>query len=1265
MDLFREFKSNQSAASAAIQTLVQCVYALGAILKTCKHHKMSVPDVYVRMWLGLCCQCCVLIRVAFWQFTELEELLADASRYFSRFVRLNHRVYQLVSTDPAEKLHQFHVATRKIILELAKSVQLAPSGDSSTVNYKTQRYVMPTDVPKYYFICDKLESVHHCNAHGPNEDFHVAQEIAPYLAEISEPNLEEQYDGHEESKHDPEGHSHSHPRSHSHPSHTVERVTSEYKKELAQMKAISHQLTLETLEHLFHEQTCLIHQHAFRHVWLHKRSKKRRLTMGLRDFCELLRKELIHQHSLGSRESEDLVKIFAEIVNNKKPVTATDSISEVVLAKLLRHVPVEETSLHTAIKMVYPGVLAPPLVDMTVYFDAGQEQELTTAITSLGFSCITGPTLSGKTARLRHVMKQVIKDSNNTVVRAGRDVVWIDFDGVHTDVDGVMRISSQLFFKRCTTWTELEKQYKELLSSLRQGSIIVLDNIVLPTAYEEEEYKILNNASSLDLTRLDELQQRRKHSWKHLVLQLCKLGREYQDSLSFVIVSNVCEPFTAALRVKNVITIGPLAPQLAAEMAMSLGPTVLASTMITVDHKAITEAANCLAGEIELLVKLSVSLRSIRDLARHAATTEHASNSGTTTAARVGMMCDIFHHHLNSDEKLLTCVICAYTSTFVAEKHTNDGFFPMHAIWAMAKDVLGGDIVRFRLAWDALLEIGWIVVVHAHAHLHSHAYDYTEETAVASTHLVHSSSELGYKLSTFARLVTTSNSVLDPQFLYDNYVIYWTSELIRINHSGGESPSAMDEFARYSSHFRHVIDTILMAPAPKHNHNDDGAIAPIADHIAKHKRVLRLRGKLREDHEPNHDAIHAPTSSSHHNIHLSMAGDDLHHSHGIHVHSVHSAEFAKKTAHMSAHISARLSIHKSHNNAKHEDHHIHDNGHASLPKLKSSHSLRQFQSIGSSFRHRKSRKQPKVQETHEDTSRMVEHESENHDNEHVANLKSLHGSMSHRFIREASMTRSVSKHQVEDDASADWSCIPAQGQKTHSHSADVSSKATNQVSDLAFQVIIDMLAGNIGRVLSYHMPKLVGLKLCEQIVRHINPLESSNSGLFEAALVDFAEQCLRNGLIAEGMEYIKLVVFQFFSNVDSDFHDPPTYAARALLIQGRLMIEEDKNLKQFTHAHAIRALEAADRVLQLEGWSLADHHERRLCIHLKHECETAAAQPTGRFGDERSSPRESTGNANGIFGGDNSGYDKSADADKKLTKSTWGTLKNLVTATKK
>jgi hypothetical protein len=604
------------------------------------------------------------------------------------------------------------------------------------------------------------------------------------------------------------------------------------------------------------------------------------------------------------------------------------------------------------------------------------------------------------------------------------------------------------------------------------------------------------------------------------------------------------------------------------------------------------------------MVRWGTSLRDMRELAGKTAAA--GINGEALMTARVSNVCEVFHS-FSADEKLLACCLCCHP-----------GHFPMASLWAMSKDAYNGDVVRFKLAWDYLVEIEWII----------------------------QTPELGYKLSSLAQLIFATNSALEQQFLFDNYVIFWTSELIRINKAGAEIPSAMDEFNRYCAHFRYVFNNILSYEADSRS--------SIADYVNSHKKVLKTKAKL-SSHPSWYHKDHQGDEKNEHRGKDSKMGTDsprlLERNSSEHDRSMHASprslvSAAPSSARQLIHQSSRKRLHQSLSSthvhypdkAQHQDErgtHERDSDRSGYHRSGSHNALLE----------RRGSVNAQLRSDDDDFDREAKlNDEEATTNENAAYALTRHISRKFSILSDSSCTTTAND--------AEWTCYKAQP-----HDFTTTDASTN-----IMQIVVEMLAGNVGRLLMYHMPKLIGLKIAEQIVRHLNPTD--HSGCYEAALVDLSEQCLRNNLIDIGLECINLVVNMFYSTGDSDFHDPPYYAARALIIQGRLITEQDKKIGESSHAHAIRAFEAADRILQLEGWLLTDHHERRLCIHLKNESESAsAAVGAGVGGGSVGSTVASAGAKETAGAKDEERVSGKDEKNKRPT--TWGVFKSLVTATKK
>ena len=171
-----------------------------------------------------------------------------------------------------------------------------------------------------------------------------------------------------------------------------------------------------------------------------------------------------------------------------------------------------------------------------------------------------------------------------------------------------------------------------------------------------------------------------------------------------------------------------------------------------------------------------------------------------------------------------------------------------------------------------------------------------------------------------------------------------------------------------------------------------------------------------------------------------------------------------------------------------------------------------------------------------------------------------------------------------EDATVEWNCVDSR-----------SIKPITVVSSMIIEKILEIVAGKLGRILCYHIPPLVALKISQQIMCDLNPMDGIH---YDASVVDFAEQCLRNNLVSEGISHISQITSLFFSSLDGGVHDPPYFAARALLVLGHLQLVEA------SYTSAQRTFDAAERILSLEGWNPAEHHELRVIQNYRWEATT-------------------------------------------------------------
>ena len=168
------------------------------------------------------------------------------------------------------------------------------------------------------------------------------------------------------------------------------------------------------------------------------------------------------------------------------------------------------------------------------------------------------------------------------------DVVWIDFDGIRNEIDGILRIASQLYFRRCYTLAALEAKLKDLLARLRQNSIVVLDNIVFTkkssrVARDDHSSHVVSFGDSSEGDAVDAHQESNPlsilSSWDRFILHVCTICKEF-NHISFVVVSDSCESLEPTITFKEKLVVSSVSIEVASNMASKLVPDPMVSLCI-------------------------------------------------------------------------------------------------------------------------------------------------------------------------------------------------------------------------------------------------------------------------------------------------------------------------------------------------------------------------------------------------------------------------------------------------------------------------------------------------------------------------------------------------------------------------------------------------------------------------------------------------------------------------------------------------------------
>ena len=135
-----------------------------------------------------------------------------------------------------------------------------------------------------------------------------------------------------------------------------------------------------------------------------------------------------------------------------------------------------------------------------------------------GLWLVAGDQGVGKSTRLLSIIHS--GELNNTIVN--RDVIWIDFDQVFTESDGMARISSQLGLLKCQNIPDMLSKLRHYISTYRSSTTIILDNLHLRPHVNRRATCFSGNdisAQEIDYTR-----------WKSFVQELIATVKHVVDS---------------------------------------------------------------------------------------------------------------------------------------------------------------------------------------------------------------------------------------------------------------------------------------------------------------------------------------------------------------------------------------------------------------------------------------------------------------------------------------------------------------------------------------------------------------------------------------------------------------------------------------------------------------------------------------------------------------------------------------------------------------
>lgn len=200
------------------------------------------------------------------------------------------------------------------------------------------------------------------------------------------------------------------------------------------------------------------------------------ILVGNPDVKSEISLSVAQQQQLQSLQRDiDSAKYLPQIIKKTFCHDAYDVLHVIEVAKAVRHIPEEET-LHGAVKSIVSlGVkmcirnIPPPVrVLSRVAWNGTEKAQMRLLLTYRGWVGVIGPRGSGKTTRLLDVVHSLPKD---------RDAVWVNLAGVTRCEDVRHRVASQLLLRDADSSRDFERKLRSLFESLREGSVVVFDNI--------------------------------------------------------------------------------------------------------------------------------------------------------------------------------------------------------------------------------------------------------------------------------------------------------------------------------------------------------------------------------------------------------------------------------------------------------------------------------------------------------------------------------------------------------------------------------------------------------------------------------------------------------------------------------------------------------------------------------------------------------------------------------------------------------------------
>lgn len=541
--------------------------------------------------------------------------------------------------------------------------------------------------------------------------------------------------------------------------------------EVAEVEKTLAQLTLDAVVSTSVTTHQLITQLTIREFWLKKFGAVH--VVDISNFIGAVCAEL--HFCAETEDDKDYIRIlvpqFKSTAMKSLARDQNNRIDVLEVAKAVRHIPAKNHHFAIIVEsMVACGIqnckkiIPPPTTHRLIVWNDGQKAQLLSLLSSTrGWVSVTGPQAAGKTTRVLDVVHSM---------DVHVDSLWVDLTAAFSTTEITSRIASQLYLRDCFTQAEFESGFRNLLNTLREGSVVVFDNFSQVSSNPTKKTRdtgappVPGSISG----------QENDFDYSASFGPILNIMKEFHHKFCFVTIAcNKVRLVGAESKARkfymataNISTLTPSKAQL------------LADDLLPFDPDSLKVAGKYLAGAMARLARYCHldTIRTVKLNVLKGFFSEQNPSLGIAMEdvhalirQEVATDCSM---ELTPDESLCAAALLRGTS-----------YFDEALGWALCKDLFEGDLVRWYIAWKGLVHRGWL----------------------------YHNPDLGYLVPAHA-VVTDSPALerLDTQSQWDRYIHFWADQVIRMNAEAVDCASAFLYFDKHRPHFKFMFMNLSASP---------------------------------------------------------------------------------------------------------------------------------------------------------------------------------------------------------------------------------------------------------------------------------------------------------------------------------------------------------------------------------------------------------------------------------------------------------------------